>query len=392
MAPGAPEPLGVAVIGYSFMGKAHSNAWRNVAAFYPDVPPVRMQVLVGRDAEAVEEAARRYGWAEAATDWRAVVERDDIDIVDVCTPGHLHAEVALAALAAGKHVIVEKPLTNTVSESEALVDAARQEGAGRTMLAHNYRRVPALALARSLVAEGRIGQVREVRLAYLQDWLADDAAPMTWRLRRETAGSGALGDLGSHAVDQLHAILGEPVTSVRGELRTFVPQRQGPEGPEEVTVDDAAWATLHTRSGVVASLEVSRVATGRKNALQVEVYGTTGSLRFDLERLNELVLHESTGSATDGPKQILVTESEHPYVDAWWPPGHTLGWDSTFTSQAADLLRAIADGGELLPSFADGLAVQRVLAAIEASHAAGGVTTPTGNEETLGPARPTAYP
>ncbi len=374
-----PDPLGVAVVGYSFMGKAHSNAWRNVGAFYPDVPPVRMQVIAGRDGAAVEQAARRYGWAEAATDWRAVVERDDVDIVDVCTPGYLHAEVALAALAAGKHVVVEKPLGNTVAECEALVEAALQPGAGRTMLAHNYRRVPALALARSLVAEGRIGQVREVRLAYLQDWLADDTAPMTWRLRRETAGSGALGDLGSHAVDQLHAILGEPVTSVRGELRTFVPKREGPDGPEEVTVDDAAWATLHTRSGVVASLEVSRVATGRKNALQVELYGTAGSLRFDLERLNELVLHESTGSPTDGARQILVTEPEHPYVDAWWPPGHALGWDATFTSQAADFLRAVATGAQLAPSFEDGLAVQRVLAAVESSHAAGGVRTPTGN-------------
>lgn len=379
MAEGAPEPLGVAVVGYSFMGKAHSNAWRNVGAFYPDVPPVRMQAIVGRDEAAVAEAARRYGWSEAATDWRAVVERDDIHVVDVCTPGHLHAEVALAALAAGKHVIVEKPLANTVAECEALVEASRQPGAGRTMLAHNYRRVPALALARELVAEGRIGQVREVRLAYLQDWLADDSAPMTWRLRKETAGSGALGDLGSHAVDQLHALLGEPVTSVRGELRTFVPQREGPDGRESVTVDDAAWATLHTPSGVVASLEVSRVATGRKNALQIEVYGTAGSLRFDLERLNELVLHESTGSPTDGASRILVTEPDHPYVGAWWPPGHALGWDSTFTAQAADFLRAVATGEQLVPSFEDGLAVQRVLAAIEASHGADGARTTTGN-------------
>lgn len=379
MTAGATPALGVAVVGYSFMGKAHSNAWRNVGAFYPDTPRVRMQTLVGRDQEAVAQAAERYGWAEAATDWRAVVERDDIDVVDICTPGHLHAEVALAALAAGKHVIVEKPLANTVAECEALVEAASAPGAGVAMLAHNYRRVPALAMARRLVAEGRIGQVREMRLSYLQDWLSDASAPMTWRLRKETAGSGALGDLGSHAVDQVHAILGEPVTSVRGELRTFVPERPGPDGPEQVTVDDAAWASLHTSSGVVASLEVSRVATGRKNALQIEVYGTTGALRFDLERLNELVLHESTGSPTDGGSRILVTEPEHPYLDAWWPPGHILGWDHTFTSQAADLLRAIEHGGELAPGFADGLAVQRVLEAIETSHAHGGVRTPTGN-------------
>lgn len=368
--------LGVAVIGYSFMGKAHSNAWRNVGAFYPDTPAVRMEVLVGRDDARVKEAADRYGWAGSATDWREVIERDDVDVVDVCTPGHLHAEVALAALAAGKHVLVEKPLANTVADCELLVAAAASPAAGRAMLGFNYRRVPALALARELVREGRIGQVRQVRLSYLQDWLSDESAPMTWRLRRETAGSGVLGDLGSHAIDQLHHLLGEPVTEVSGELRTFVPERPGPDGPEEVTVDDAAWATLRTASGVVASLEVSRVATGRKNSLQVELYGTRGSIRFDLERINELqVLGEGDGGAV----QLLVTEPEHPYLDAWWPSGHVLGWDHTFTSQAADFLRAIDLDGPIHPDFTDGLAVQRVLAAVEASHARGGARVATGN-------------
>ncbi|MGO0578054.1 Gfo/Idh/MocA family protein [Ornithinimicrobium panacihumi] len=373
----ADRPLGVAVIGYSFMGKAHSNAWRNVGAFYPDAPAVRQQVLVGRDEAAVGEAAARYGWAEAATDWRDVVEREDIDIVDVCTPGHLHAEVALAALAAGKHVLVEKPLANTVAECEQLV-AAAASSAGRSMLGFNYRRVPALALARQLIADGRIGEVRQARLAYLQDWLTDAAAPMTWRLRKETAGSGALGDLGSHAVDQLQWLLDERVTAARGELRTFMTEREGDAGREPVTVDDAAWATLHTRSEVVASLEVSRVAAGRKNALSVELYGTAGSIRFDLERLNELVLTEGTGP-TAGATQVLVTEDDHPYVEAWWPPGHTLGWDHTFTSQTADLLRAIRTGGEVAPTFEDGLAVQRVLAAIETSNERGGAPVDTGN-------------
>jgi predicted dehydrogenase len=372
------QPLNVAVIGYSFMGKAHSNAWRNVSAFYPDVPPVRMQVLVGRDNGGVAAAAADFGWAESATDWRQVVERDDVDIVDVCTPGHLHADVARAALAAGKHVLVEKPLANSVAECEDLVAAAGQ-APGVAMLGFNYRRVPALALARELVQEGRIGRVQQARISYLQDWLSDPAAPMTWRLRRETAGSGVLGDLGSHAVDQVHFLLGEPVTTARGELRTFVPERPGPDGPEPVTVDDAAWATLHTASGVVASLEVSRVATGRKNALQIELYGTTGSLHFDLERLNELHLHETGDARTSGTRAVLVTEAEHPYVDAWWPSGHVLGWDHTFTSQAADFLRAVGTGAPVQPTFADGLAAQRVLAAVEASDARGGARMETGN-------------
>ncbi len=233
-------------MGYSFMGKAHSNAWRNVGAFYPHTPPVRQQVLVGRHERAVTEAAHQYGWAEAATDWRSVVERDDIDIVDVCTPGHLHSEVAIAALEAGKHVLVEKPLANSVAESAAMV-AVADEAAGRgvaSMVGFNYRRVPALALARQLIAEGRIGAVRQVRAAYLQDWLADAGAPMTWRLRKETAGSGALGDLGSHVVDQVQSLLAEHVTSAAGRLHTFVPERVGDDGPEPVTVEDAAWATL----------------------------------------------------------------------------------------------------------------------------------------------------
>ncbi|WP_151524208.1 Gfo/Idh/MocA family protein [Serinicoccus kebangsaanensis] len=375
-APATGQAFGVAVIGYSFMGRAHSNAWRNVGAFYPDVPGVRMQTLVGRDGAAVTAAAAELGWADAATDWREVIERDDIDIVDVCTPGHLHAEVALAALAAGKHVLVEKPLANTVADCERLVAAAAADGAGRVMLGHNYRRVPALALARDLIAQGRIGEVRQVRLAYLQDWLADAEAPMTWRLRKETAGSGVLGDLGSHAVDQLHFLLGEPVSAVRGELRTFVTERpgEGDDGAlEQVTVDDAAWATLHTPSGVVASLEVSRMATGRKNSLMIEVYGTAGSIRFDLERLNELEVCEVGDGPAQGSTRVLVTEADQPYVGAWWPPGHIVGWDSTFTSQAADFLRAIGTGAQIHPSFADGLAVQRVLAAIETSSAGGGI-------------------
>lgn len=355
------DRLGVAVIGYSFMGKAHSNAWRNVGAFYPDSPAVAQRVLVGRDSTGVKEAAQQFGWQEAATDWRAVLDRDDIQIVDICTPGHLHAEIAEAALAAGKHVLVEKPLTNTVEESARLVEAADAAfGNGVvSMVGFNYRRVPALALARSLIAAGHIGEVRSVRAAYLQDWLVDDTAPMTWRLRKDEAGSGALGDLGSHVVDQVQFLLGDQVAWVSGQLHTFVPSRPGAVGVEPVTVDDAAWATLGTSRGAVASLEVSRMAFGRKNGLTLEVYGSLGSISFGLERLNELVVDTGSGGA-----RTLVTEASHPYAGAWWPPGHVLGWDHTFTSQAADFLAAVRDGSQPSPSFAEGLAVQRVLGAI----------------------------
>lgn len=369
------DRLGVALIGYSFMGRAHSNAWRNVSAFYPAVPPVRQQVVVGRDAVRVKQAALQHGWAESATDWRAVLQRDDIAIVDICTPGHLHAPVAIAALEAGKHVLIEKPLANTLPEAQDIVAAAadaRRRGV-HAMVGFNYRRVPALALARRLLREGRIGRVRQVRLSYLQDWLVDPAAPMTWRLRRDEAGSGALGDLGAHAVDQAVWLLGDPIRSVTGHLHTFVTERSGPDGLEQVSVDDAAWATAYTGSGAVISLEVSRMATGRKNALQIEVYGSTGGLRFDLESLNELwVSDESDPAEARGWTRVLVTEPEHDYLRAWWPPGHILGWDHTFTSQAADFLAAVAAGRPPEPSVEDGLAVQAVLDAIGTSAAAGG--------------------
>ncbi|WP_050056453.1 Gfo/Idh/MocA family protein [Pseudarthrobacter siccitolerans] len=366
------SPLGVAMIGYAFMGKAHSNAWRNVASYF-DVPAVEQKALVGRDADAVAEAAARYGWKETATDWRAVLDRDDIHIVDICAPGWMHAEIAIAALEAGKHVLLEKPLANTLAEAEAITaaaQAARAQGV-QSMVGFNYRRVPALALAKELVSEGRLGNVRQVRAAYLQDWLADESAPMTWRLRKETAGSGALGDIASHAIDQVLFLLGDKVTEVSGRLQTFVNQRPGAQGPEDVTVDDAAWATLALASGAIASVEASRVATGRKNSLQIEIYGDKGALRFDLENLNELAFSDATLPAREqGFRRIVVTEPEHPYLDAWWPQGHIIGWEHTFTHQIRDFLLAVDGGTAPSPSFEDGLEVQRILAAVEESAAA----------------------
>ncbi|SDS64725.1 Predicted dehydrogenase [Pseudarthrobacter equi] len=372
----APPSLGVAAIGYAFMGKAHSNAWRNVASFF-DVPAFEQKVLVGRDATAVAEAATRYGWAESATDWREVIDRDDIHIIDICAPGWMHAEIAIAALEAGKHVLVEKPLANTLAEAELMTAAAAKARARgvQSMIGFNYRRVPALALARELIAEGRLGTVRHVRAAYLQDWLADDQSPMTWRLRKETAGSGALGDIASHAIDQVLYLLGDQVTEVTGRLHTFVPQRPGGnsagEGLEDVTVDDAAWATLSLASGAIASVEVSRVATGQKNSLKLEIYGDKGTILFDLENLNELGFLDATAPVREqGFRRILVNEPEHPYLEAWWPQGHIIGWEHTFTHQVRDFLTAIRDQTPPSPSFEEGLNVQYILNAVEESAAA----------------------
>jgi len=366
------------MIGYAFMGRAHSQAWRTVGAAF-DVPAVERRVVVGRDEQAVAEAAQHLGWQEHTTDWRAAITREDVDIVDICTPGFLHAEIAIAALEAGKHVLCEKPLANNGEEAAAMVEAAR---AARTRgqvaaLGHTYRRVPALRRARDLVAEGRLGRILQVRASYLQDWLVDESAGMSWRLRAETAGSGALGDIGSHAIDQIQFVTGQAVTAVRGRLATIVPERPGRDGPEQVTVDDAAWATLELDGGALASVEASRMATGRKNALELEVYGTQGALRFDLESLNELWFLDATVPVADqGFSRVLVTEPEHPYLEGWWPQGHMLGWENAFSNQARDLLLAVqaGDPGAFSPDFEDGLALQRVLDAIIASDAARGAT------------------
>ncbi|MGY3205284.1 Gfo/Idh/MocA family protein [Streptomyces sp. TE5632] len=384
-------PLRVGMVGYAFMGAAHSQGWRTAGRVF-DLPlSPELAVICGRDATAVRAAADRHGWADTETDWRALVERDDVDLVDICTPGDSHAEIAVAALAAGKHVLCEKPLANTVTEAESMVRAAEeaQEQGRLAMVGFNYRRVPATALARRMVAEGRIGTLRHVRVAYLQDWLVDPAFPLTWRLRREQAGSGSLGDLGAHIVDLAQYLAGEPLAGVSALTETFVRRRPLPTEPTsglaavngtgtgQVTVDDAALFTGRFASGALASFEATRYATGRKNALRIELNGERGSLAFDLERLNELSYHDGTEpGAHAGFRRILVTEPDHPYLDAWWPPGHGLGYEHTFVHQARDLVHAVADGRTPEPSFADGLQVQRVLAAVEESAEKNSLYTP----------------
>ena len=376
--------LGVGMVGYAFMGAAHSQAWRTAPHVF-DLPlRPAMAVLCGRDADAALAAARRYGWASTETDWHALIERDDVQLVDVCTPGDLHAEIAIAALGAGKHVLCEKPLANTLAEAEAMAAAAaRASSRGvRSMTGFNYRRVPAIALARQLVEAGRIGQIRHVRATYLQDWLVDPSFPLTWRLQRERAGSGALGDLGAHIVDLAQYLTGDLITDVSGTTATFVEERPLAEaaGSGRVTVDDAALFTAQLSSGALASFEATRFATGRKNQLRIELNGDRGSLAFDLERMNELEFHDHAGNPAEaGFRRILVTEPGHPYLSAWWPPGHVLGWDVTFTHQVRDLVTAIADGTSPAPSFQDGLQVQRVLAAVEQSAAdkSGWIPVPT---------------
>ena len=385
-----PPTLGVGLIGYAFMGAAHSQAWRTAPHFF-DLPLTPdLAVLVGRDRVRLEAAAARLGWRETETDWRRLLERDDVALVDVCTPGDSHAEIAIAALEAGKHVLCEKPLANSVAEAEAMAEAAARAAARgvRSMVGFTYRRVPAIGLARELVAQGRLGEIRHVRAQYLQDWIADPAAPMSWRLEKDKAGSGALGDIGAHVVDLTQYLTGQRLTGVSALLETFVEERPLPasegslsgvagQGTGTVTVDDAAVFLGRFDGGALASFEATRFALGRKNAIRIEVNGSRGSLAFDFEDMN--VLHFYDGdepAATAGFRRIVVTEPDHPYVGAWWPAGHGLGYEHGFTHQVVDLVTAIAKGEDPTPSFADGLQVQRVLDAVERSAAADSVWTP----------------
>ncbi|MCU1418090.1 MAG: dehydrogenase [Schumannella sp.] len=379
----------VAMIGYGFMGAAHSQGWRVAPRFF-DLPSFpEMTVVVGRSADAVEAAAEKWGWAESATDWRQVIARDDIDIVDIVTPGDSHAEIAIAALEAGKHVLCEKPLANTVEQAEAMAEAAEKAAARGVfaMLGHTYRRVPATTFARDLIAAGKIGTVQQVRASYLQDWLVDPATPLVWRLQKELAGSGALGDIGAHIIDLSQYISGQRLVSVSGTLETIIKKRPllestsglgGVGGTElgEVTVDDVALFTGRYDSGVLGIFEATRFATGRKNALRIEVSGSKGAIAFDLEDLNTLQFYDSTAPAGEqGFTRILVTEPEHPYTANWWPTGHTLGYEHGFVHQAKDFVEAVVAGQQPSPSFADGVQVQRVLAAVEASANTGSAWT-----------------
>ncbi|WP_179560925.1 Gfo/Idh/MocA family protein [Microbacterium sp. AK009] len=374
------------MIGHGFMGAAHSQGWRVAPRFFDLALDPVMQVVVGRDTERASEAAATWGWHEAATDWREVIAREDIDLVDIVTPGDTHAEIAIAALRAGKHVLCEKPLANTVVEAEAMTSAAEEAARSgvRSMVGFTYRRVPATTFARQLVAEGRLGDIRQVRAEYLQDWLSDENAPLTWRLNKDIAGSGSLGDIGAHAVDLTEYITGQTVDRVSGILETIVAERpimaegvglSGTAGSERgpVTVDDLALFTGRLSGGALASFEATRFRTGRKNALRIEISGSRGALAFDLERMNELEFYDATlPDSEQGFRRVLVTEPSHPYAGRWWPTGHMLGYEHGFSHQVVDLVTAIAEGTDPTPSFADGLHVQRVLDAVERSSAADG--------------------
>ncbi len=360
--------IGVAVIGYKFMGKAHSNAYRQVSQFF-DLPlRPRLKTICGRDLDKVEQMANRWGWENAVTDWRQVLDDPEIRIVDICSPNNTHHEIALAAIEAGKIVACEKPLAMNGAEASEMAAAARASKRVNTVW-FNYRRVPAIAFARQLIDEGRIGRVYHFRGLYLQDWTMDPSVPLLWRMDKDIAGSGVTGDLLSHIVDTSNYLVGD-IVSVAGTASTFVAERERLEGGRaKVELEDAAVFVCKYANGAIGHFEATRFANGRKNANTFEVNGELGSLYFDLEDMSRLWYFDSRDPKhVQGWRKISVWEECHPYMKNWWVPGCAIGYEHTFANQAADLLNAIAEGRPMKPDFDDGLRCQLVLDALHQAY------------------------
>ncbi len=371
--------INVALVGSKFMGRAHSNAWLNVAKFFDVNPAPVMHTVVGRNATELDRFARRWGWQHPRTDWEAAITAPEIGLVDVATPNDVHAEQSIAALEAGKHVVCEKPLAGTLADAQAMA-AAAAAAPGMTFVWYNYRRTPAVALAHRLVRSGALGRIYHARACYLQSW-GGPSTPLVWRFQAEVAGSGAHGDLNAHIIDAVRFVTGEEIVSVEGAIEhTFIAERELPDGAgSEIagsgaggsgrtgpsTVDDAVMFIGRLSGGGLASFEASRLATGYHNANRFEIHGERGALRFDFERMNELDFYDASDGTTAGWRTIDVTRGGdgHPYAEAWWPDSHGLGYEHSFVNQAADILTMIGGGGPLvpMPDFADALVTQRVL-------------------------------
>ena len=377
------KTLRVGMIGYRFMGKAHSNAWRQAPRFFPLEADHEMHTICGRNPEGVAAASRELGWKNASTDWKEVIENPEIDIIDINTPNDSHAEIAIAAANAGKHVLCEKPLALTVCQCREMLDAAEENGVVH-MVCHNYRRIPAIAHAKKMIEEGALGKLFHYRARYAQDWIVDPNFPLVWRLQKGVSGSGAHGDINAHIIDLGRYLVGE-FAEVCGLMNTFIKQRPLEDAAEkgdglggtagaakmgEVTVDDAAMFIGRFANGALANLESTRFALGRKNNIAIEINGSQGSLFFDFEDMNRLQFFDNRQPEDrQGFSDILVTQpgGTHPYVGQWWPPGHILGYEHTFVHTLADFVNAVLAGQSVQPTFEDGLKNQRVLEAVEQS-------------------------
>jgi predicted dehydrogenase len=375
----AKKEVGIGLIGYAFMGKTHSNAFRQVDKFFNDleVKPV-MRAICGRNEENVKRAADTFGWQSYETDYRKLIERPDIDIVDISSPGNEHLPMAVAAAQAGKTVFCEKPLGNNFGEAKQMLDAVQQAGVVN-MVCFNYRRVPAIALAKRLVEEGALGRIYHFRARYLQDWIADPNFPLVWRLRKEVAGSGTLGDIGAHILDLGQYLLGSNLATVSGMTETFVKHRplqaaaSGTEGlgakasaeMGEVTVDDATAFMGTFTNGAMGVFEATRFAQGRRNFNTFEINGEKGSIAFNFERMNELeYFNAEDPDDRQGFRTINVNEGSQPYSGIYWPPGHIIGYEHSFINTVHDLLNGHARGVSPHPDFRDGAQVNAALDAV----------------------------
>jgi predicted dehydrogenase len=369
------KKLNVGIVGYKFMGKAHSNAWKKAPYFFDlGIEPV-LKAACGRNEKSVREFADRWGWQDVETDWQKLVERDDIDIVDVSLPQWLHHDVAVAAAKAGKHIFCEKPLALTYADAKEMYEAAEANGV-KHYVNHNYRRCPAVRLAKQLIDEGKLGKLYHWRGAYLQSWIVDPNFPLTWHLKKETAGSGPHGDLNSHSVDLARYLVGD-IKSVNCMTANFITERPipdegaatfvgGTKGTEtgKVTVEDAAFMVAEFENGALGSFEASRFALGRKNYNYFEIYGSKGALIFDLERMNELkYFNNDDPEYAQGFRTILATEACHDYIANWWPPGHIIGYEHEFVHSVVDFLTAIEKDEEIKPNFYDGMKTIQILEA-----------------------------
>jgi predicted dehydrogenase len=369
----------IGMIGYKFMGKAHSNAYRSLPMFFPKAIKLEMSVICGRNAEALEEAAAQLGWSESVTDWRELIDREDIDLIDINAPSNAHKEIALAAVKAGKHIFCEKPLALTLADSREMLQAAEEAGVAH-MVGFNYRFSPAVRLAKKLIESGRLGEIYHFRAWFLQDWILDPEFPLVWRLQKEIAGSGSHGDLGAHLIDLAHFLVGD-VKEVIGMSETFIKERplaaemtglsakgssNTPKG--KVTVDDATLFLARFVNGAIGSFEASRFAAGHRSTNSFEINGSLGSVKFDFERMNELqVYFTSDAEDVQGFRRVLATDPAHEYAEAWWPPGHTIGFEHTFIHEMLELSNAIEEGRQPEPNFRDGVKCQAVLEAVERS-------------------------
>ncbi|MCU6790722.1 Gfo/Idh/MocA family oxidoreductase [Paenibacillus sp. WQ 127069] len=373
------KQINIGMVGYKFMGKAHSHAYRDLHMFFPKIAKPVMKLICGRDEEGVAQAAEQFGWEGYVTDWRDLLNNKDIDVIDINAPSNAHMEIALAAAKAGKHLFCEKPLALTLPDSREMLKAAEDAGV-KHMVGFNYRFAPAVMLAKKLIDEGRLGEIYHFRAWFLQDWIVDPDFPLVWRLQKEIAGSGSHGDLGAHLIDLAHYLIGG-MTEVIGMSETFIKERpeptsmtglsakgskDAPKGP--VTVDDATLFMSRFANGALGSFEATRFAPGHRCTNSFEINGSKGSVKFDFERMNELQVY-FTDDAEDvqGFRRVLATDPSHAYMDAWWPAGHTIGYEHTFIHEVVELMQALEEDRQPVPNFVDGVKCQEVLEAVDRS-------------------------